>query len=1033
MSEIVLLPFGDQGHIDALLIELAGHVTAGKEEEFCLLLPTRHLLDAYRRRLVPVASRRLNLLTFDDLVAAALAAVNARAADVAPQMAAEITLNILKQRAADLPILGNWVSREMAAEIYHALTQLRRAKLTAAEITATGEQVLADLALVWAEYEEFLATNGLADIAKRYSQAAGSLAAVPWLQKVEQLHLCWFFDFNPLQLAILQALLAIVPKVTLWLAYEHDAHAAYLESTISSLKEIGFSRESRRQGKTSPLAANLFLRPARPASAPAVKGLAAPRVRQELELVAREIKALATTGVKASDIALIVPDPSKYLPSLRRYYQQCGIEISAPMLTRLESVPWLKECLNLWRAAARGWDREGFRPLADSVYLTEHLPAGFDGRLLKTVLAGLKGDCRQEQWLSKLGRECSRLSQQLTAASEPAGQGEINQILRRCKLAANGIRAWLDLGSPLAGQRSREEHCQLFMAIVEANPKICPAEDSIVAVRDRAAYHRLGPLLAEYLDCSRLLRRSQPIGPGQFVDELGPWLKQDFVITHGGPDDVLVLTPAQARGLRLPWVFILGLNHGVFPAAAREHWLLSRLPCPGADTGTADLARQRIFFHSAVAAAGKGLYISRQLPGIDDGAEISSFWREIEGVVPALPVKSLASSDLVPTPEQAVTAAGLAQGLAYGLAWGQKFSDTELAWFRGRKQHSKLLDASAVIQRRQGPLPADSYDGALAASSVYLEQRFGGAVYSISRLEQYVRCPFAFFARYCLQAQPVLGEQAEYSSVEQGNLLHWLLERFYKSGLIAEAVSGQEESILTPLIAFAREWLTDEGYNPAELLWQLRAKQAAAMAAALIEADLTWLKRTGLTPVLFEASFGLPGSDTGLVTLGGGVYFQGKIDRIDILKQADETWAVVYDYKTARPVTRSRILSGKSLQIPVYLLAAEPLLKNLGYAARVMGGGYYIIREARLAGGVWQKQFSQFAKSNLGSLDEAELTNLLQTVGAAAKEYHAGILAGDFSPNPDGDVCRWCDYARCCRYDKHRFRLKGGGRDEAER
>ncbi len=258
--------------------------------------------------------------------------------------------------------------------------------------------------------------------------------------------------------------------------------------------------------------------------------------------------------------------------------------------------------------------------------------------------------------------------------------------------------------------------------------------------------------------------------------------------------------------------------------------------------------------------------------------------------------------------------------------------------------------------------------------------------------------------------------------------MHWLLERFYQGGFIGRADADRPETIRQPLAALTRQWLEQAGCDPDELMWRLRGRDAVNMVAALVETDLAWLQRTGLKPVLFEASFGLPGSAAGTVSPGEDMYFHGKIDRIDILERDGETWAVVYDYKTSREVTRSKILAGKSLQIPVYLTAVSPLLEKQGYRdVRVMGGGYYVIKKAKLAGGIWNKEFTSLVKSGLGSLEQAEFEDLEQTLAKVSKEQHEAILAGNFVPDPDGDACKWCDFARCCRYDKYRLKLKTGG------
>ncbi|MGI6362618.1 MAG: hypothetical protein ACOX21_02355 [Bacillota bacterium] len=216
------------------------------------------------------------------------------------------------------------------------------------------------------------------------------MSNLPWLAQVRQLHLCWFFDFEPLQQDILRAVSAVVPEVTVWLPFEHTAHKGYLSGTLDSLRDMGF--DIRRQyGEQSELTASLFQLPPKPASHPPVRGLAAPRLRQELELVAKEIKSLAAAGARAEDICLVVPDRNKYLPLMGRMYKEHGIEISSPLVTDLLRVPWVREVFNVWRGAARGWDRESLLSVVGNVYITSHLPEDYDFRRIGMVFMQPQG------------------------------------------------------------------------------------------------------------------------------------------------------------------------------------------------------------------------------------------------------------------------------------------------------------------------------------------------------------------------------------------------------------------------------------------------------------------------------------------------------------------------------------------------------------------------------------------------------------------------------------------------------------------
>ena len=1041
MKKVVLLPFGEQSHIECLLENLGNLVDQGREREFALLLPTSHLLHEFRHRLVKTASRQLNLTTFDDLVADTLRSSETTVQSLEGQGIGEAFRQILQAKSGQLPKLGRYSgSRDMAQTIAYVLGQLRRAgaasKDLAQGIKDQDDPVAADLLTVWREYDSFLAERGLADIEEQYVLARQLIPGSKALRSLKQVHICWFFDFEPLQLGILDSLAAWGADVTVWMPYDHPAHAAHIQLTLERLAKLGFSPERRLGQVQGHLTENLFITPPMTGEGIRVLGLAAPRLKQELELVAREIKKLAVAGARPQDICLVIPDQRKYLPLMRNLYREHGIELSMPMVADLTAVPWVRELLGLWLSAASGWDRDNLLMVAGNAYITAHLPQDYDGDAVQSAIYSLGGNRRGSQWLTKLDQEIDRLSRQLDQCEETWLLGSIRQPLELYIKARPGIEAWVtSIGSLLAGPLLPREHCELLLNIIDDNIPRITAENSEEGLRDRVAQPQVTKAVKDYLACCELLEQVGPLKSGQFIEEINPWLEQDISLERSSPKAVRVLSPAQVRGLSCDHVFVLGLNQGIFPRPNREHWLLDRIAQLGAaGLGGDSLAQEKVFFHSCIAAAQKGLYLSRQLPG-ETEAEISTFWRDVSALIPGgIQEVNLASTDILPQlePEAITSKRQLTERLVYNLASGE-FGKAAI-WLASQPGYTDLFTAATIEQRRESRELADNTDGALTCrSTALLEHRFGRAVYSISRLEQYAKCPFAFFARYALGLEAAPGDVQEFSPLDRGNLLHWMLENFYLK-FAPQADSTKPDTIREPLTVLSRQWLTHRGRDPQDLIWNLRARDAVNLAQPLIQADLAWQQRTGLRPILHEATFGLPGSSAGTVAPGGGaVSFHGKIDRIDIMEHLGETWAVVYDYKTSSEIGIGEILAGRSLQIPVYLAAVPHLLKSQGLEnVRVMGGGYYVIKKAKLAGGIWNSRFTKHVKSKLGSMEPEEFQQLEHNLAENSAKFHADIISGKFIPQPHASVCMWCDYKTLCRYDKNRFKLKaGGGLNEA--
>lgn len=1036
-----MLPFGDHQHWDQLLQQLAALVQAGRQDEFLLLLPTGRLLHSSRQRLIVRATRQLNLFTFDDIVEKTLARENLLA--VTGIARRQLIKYAFAKAAADgklnklSPHAKSW---GVAASLEHALVELRRRKVSP---PARCTELTRDVLIVAEYYCRLLAEKNGADIEERYARATDLLPGAKWLRPVQQVHVAWFFDFEQIQLDLLAALADRVKATTVYLPYFHRQPYMLVERTAVQLRQLGFEIQVGEQesGKMSSalgnIVRNLYVADAAPAPSPGIKALAATRLEQEVELAAVEIKRLAREKAAPADICLMVADQRRYLPAIRRVFREAAIDISMPWVVDLATVPWLRELFSIWQAAANP-DCSFLASLAASGYFTAHLPPEADGDAMVVALAQLGGNCSGSSILKQVDAESTRLESLLDGA-ENWRLKEEERLLAVYRLARPAIKGWLDgLEKWFPGKLTLSQHCQLVVKLMEDNHhRICTQAEDEAALRDKLAWEVLTRVLEQFQTCHHMLGTDgQVMNPAEFLAAILPWLEQSMPLERANPGAVQVLSPSQSRGLQFRHVIVLGLNQGVFPRADTAPWLLGRIE---EDFGLADVTadmvveRQHIFFHCCIAMAEETLILCRQLPGETEG-EISTFWRDVSALVEGgIPEKVRESNELLaPLAETEICSLRrLTERVVFDRARHCKSPLLKkAAGLIGRGPGIEALVAGINCQRRRySSQLLGNEDGILAASPSLEElmRRNARGVYSISRLEQYAACPFKYFAAVVLKLEPLELEREEFDPLERGGFLHWLLEQFYRYHL-RDVCSDRPETIRDPLALLARKWLDKKGktLSPA---WRLRISDAIEMVTELIQRDLLWQRSTGLQPLLLEAEFGRPESAIGPIPVADSkVRFQGYIDRIDIMSYGGENWGVVYDYKSSRGETWRRIRQGLSLQIPVYIAAATRLLEHAGYSpVKIMGGGYYSIKEAKLSGGVWHKEFAQYGKIRNTSLPEEQWQALFSAIAKAADSYHAGILRGRFPPRPSDGACRYCQFSACCRYDQNRLRRKEGG------
>ncbi len=380
-----------------------------------------------------------------------------------------------------------------------------------------------------------------------------------------------------------------------------------------------------------------------------------------------------------------------------------------------------------------------------------------------------------------------------------------------------------------------------------------------------------------------------------------------------------------------------------------------------------------------------------------------------------------------------------------------------------------------------------AYEGVLTAGSLSTEsrerlKRQQQWTYSVTDLETFAKCPFQYFTRTVLNLRVEQDEaEDELSSLEKGSLLHKVLFTFYNnrrlqgSSLIRQCTEAdfkkaqrQLNEVLDSISEKEKrsEKRTENPIGENNLFWEMDIEKLRVALYKWLEAERTY--DLPVIPSYFEVNFGQPGepADSRLsyskpIAIGN-VLMKGKIDRIDV---ANETFTVV-DYKTGSSTIRMpEILSGRSLQLPIYLQIAEKLLDiHEKTGVEPAAGLYHKVRlnECTVELGIGEqalndvafkhyngKAWKKFSPS--GQLLDTEVFNdRLLRVSGYVQQYVERISRGDFPlitrvktfpPSDDGVVetdeygfvaeethgtkpltprnktqpCSYCAYKRVCR------------------
>ena len=428
---------------------------------------------------------------------------------------------------------------------------------------------------------------------------------------------------------------------------------------------------------------------------------------------------------------------------------------------------------------------------------------------------------------------------------------------------------------------------------------------------------------------------------------------QNRAMTKG--ETVKIATLGELRSLEFDTVFLGDFVESRFPENYRPDPILPEIPYRDEEEQLLD---NRFMFYRVLKSFRERLYLL--VPQREREAELtpSPFLGQLKAIADVETIK-------VANPERGSVPGFLS---TYGNhVWTASTpSDQE---FPAEIANMRLLidHVISVEKSREETHERLAYEGVLTAGPLLAESRDGLEKrrrwnYSVTELETYAKCPFQYFVNNVLRFRVEEDEtEDELSSLERGSLLHKVLFTFYykrreredppigrcNDADFEEAIQ-QLDKILENASEEHRGQRKEAPIGENNLFWETDIGKLRVALRKWLEAE-----RTYDVPVLsryFEVGFGPEGeprspelrrdpelSCTTPISIGN-VGMTGKIDRIDLGNGAFN----VIDYKTGSSTIRMpEILSGRSLQLPIYLQIAKKLLDNNGIAGLESASGLY--------------------------------------------------------------------------------------------
>ena len=1069
MGELTLLcgPADIELHLELCTERLQ----TGRGATLFYLLPSRIQARRLRHRLAlasPVAAFQLPyVFGLDDFVRALYRMAPDRRAFLPDGAAHLLVADALEERAREAVYFrasGRQLFAGLTRELTRFFAELRQAGLSVdvfaaqcADLPELSGAKGEDLAAAYRIYQKrldphWIDRTGVLHVLIAHLDAENLARHFPG---VDLLLVSGFATFPAPLAQLLDRLFDLLPqsRVALDFSPEHDADFERAAHTYALLS----ARAARCETAVAPPTGKMQRAADLPTSPHAcIDLIPCARRLDEVEEIARRIKDLhGKRGVALEDICLSFRNMETYAPLVAEVFVRYGLPYT-PRHYQLARTPVAVALLAVLDTVLERYARSGLLRLLGLPYV-EFRGGGEHGRRLTaadldTWTRTLQPAVGRAGWLWQIDLRCEQLQREIDRLQEgylvadeadhPERSAhhlslELDQLLQ----LRENLQALFAVLAPLERNMTLPAFCDALRAIsrrLRLAQNLAPSsrdrEQIETTARDGSAFALLDQLLDQLAILAPCLRKEK-FAPRDLNDALRAAIASSSCETpHARDAGVLLIEPHQLHGTTCDYLFLGGLVEGEFPRLPKTDIFLDdrdrrSLGLPHVDDM---LATERLLFRRAVNHPRQGLCLLFPQGG---GAE-------------TLPPSSFVEELLATSPQ--TKSAGIYTVAHLHAAIGRSL-DMELA--RAARAKSALAPAIPRLLRgirlmalrsRQDSLSA--YDGLLAEAGALesLATRFGrGHAFSVTQLETYARCPFAFFSGRILGAVPLHDPEDDLTALERGNLIHHALYRFYSERRQAVRPDdlAQARAHLRAIVRTEAETMGLTGFFWEREVERLVGRDEAGTREGLLERFLN-LEAHELeiaAPALFEYSFGsYPGmgprdplSTQTPFTIadadGAEVRIFGKIDRID---RTDGGQFIVLDYKTGHvPGGLEEIRQGLSLQLPIYLLAVEQLLGRDAGLVEGVAGAYYQLRDHENCGKTRlfadQAHKDQVYHTRSRTVEHEQFRQLMERAKDFALRYVDGMRSGRFhvTRHPPERTCSHCPYAQSCRLDPRRMRL----------
>ena len=390
-----------------------------------------------------------------------------------------------------------------------------------------------------------------------------------------------------------------------------------------------------------------------------------------------------------------------------------------------------------------------------------------------------------------------------------------------------------------------------------------------------------------------------------------------------GLDEVKIGSADRIRTEQLKVVFLVGVNKDEFPLVSVKSGILTdsdrvmltslglEIRPPFEET----VEEERFIAYCAVTAASQKLFLTYKKINNDGTKALKS--EIIETVlnsidnISVVDTNACAPLDFVESENSAFTL------LAKSFCENSSLKASLLEYFSKKESYMGKLQAMyRVAGNKKISFDDKNVSKELFGENIYL---------SASKVESFYNCPFAYFLRYGLKAEPL--RIAELDPAQSGTIVHLVMETILKKYPKASFVEASDDELKAVISSVLFQYLEEKmgGEIQKSKRFMFLFNRLLDISMAIIERLKAEFKVGSFEPCDFELRIG--GGDVPAYVLPlekGSVKITGSVDRVDLMEKDGIKYVRIVDYKTGKKEFKlSELFDGLNIQMVLYLMAIE--------------------------------------------------------------------------------------------------------------